>query len=459
MIPYIDFRTNNHFDRIENPFENSTAKLTVLLDSKTLSESDINFIFSLNDGINVEVISTYIENVKSHQLSEGQERDDNLHFTLRDDKKETLTHYAVLGLTRINQTSSTLADQYGTEKEIFDSIVLSSTAQSIGAHILVTNNTILLDNKDKGIINKVNPLGPNDTIALIGLLRRSRNIFDTILESDEKVTLRNGHAKWTFFWAASREYIAQGWEFVSSTNQISVERPRELSLALHSRLSNVLKCRDEIQKSLLIKQSNDSVENAIFYFEYYLLNVTATFDILARIIDEIYKPIDAKSKRIKNISWRNGWRNSLSKVEPNLSSIMDKETISRDVLEFAATLRNYIHGEGLLGSQHSVNGKVAPVLIQIPLHEVKRLKPVIERLWKNRLGDQYLTSESIMLDIGMVVEELTPSVIAAINRIIGAIDFSVIENFDSNKVKGEPDDWYARNDKVQILRQIGLGHN
>jgi len=431
--------------------------MRVLLDSESLSESDINFIVGMSDVINIEVISTYNKFGKKHQLSEAVERDGDLHFTKTDDEKETRTHYAVLGLSRIRQTSATLAGSYGTEADIFDAIVLSETAQSVGAHVLVTNNAILLGNKDKGIINSVNPLTSNDAIALVGLLRRSRNIFDTVLDSDGRVTLRNGHSKWTFFWAASREYINKGWELVSSANQISVERPKELSLALHSRLSNVLKCRDEIQKSLLVKQSNDSVENAVFYFEYYLLNVTATFDVLARIIDEIYKPVDAKDKRVKSISWRNGWRKLLHNVEPNLADVMSKQTTSRDVLEFAATLRNYIHGEGLLGSQHSVNGKTAPILLQIPLDEVGELKPIIERLWRGKFSNRYITDESIMLDIGVVVEGLTPLTIYALNQIINKIDFSVIENFDATKVKGEPSDWYASKDKSQILRQIGLG--
>jgi len=456
MIPYVNFKDNNSFTKLPNPFEDSSIPMIVFLDEDTVKDSSrINLLISQLDEQHLKVVSN--SKIRHQHVNYLDERKGFLMFDEVDILKERVVHHG-LEIDNIRKTfDSSSFSNWGSTDELIRAAVASRTAEAIHAHIIITSDPVLLEHADKGILNKVLPLNSQDGLALIGLLLRSRGKYKTLTEKTDSYTNIFNHTKWLFFWSAARDYIPGGWKLVSATQQLNESNASELSLTLMARASNVLKCRDEIHKNLLITQTNSSVDEALFYFEYYLINIAALFDVIARVVDEIYRPVDRRNRRIGNRSWRGHWLAQLISTAPEFESLMQLGSFNRDVLEFTATLRNYIHAEGLNGSSHSKNGKTAPILIDLPRSEVPNLKPIVLRLWGDAFGRDYILDDMMMLEVGVIVERLTPYAITVINNIIEVIDYNAITDYNESIVQTEePADWYAKGHMDQIKGLIGL---
>jgi len=455
LISYVDLSTRSGFQNRVNPFDDTSKVLTAYVDIDSFDDDFVKkLLFNLDDGLNVQLISQ--SELTKRSIVFEAERNNCLIY--REDVDNTTRYVGVAGIAQIRGLSLQL-QSFGTSEEVAEAIKLSRLAEATGASLLITENKILLNNPDKSIINRVAALSLGDAVATLGLLLRSREVYEIRLSSFGDVSYSFKHSKWDFFWAASRQLIYSGWALVSSASQLDSIYGRDLSLTLLARISSTLKCRDAIQTNVLRSQSNNSVEESIFYFEYFLINATAAFDNLARIVDTVYRPTDKSGKRFKrsNISWRSGWFQALKSQYPDIAGVMEGGGKGRDVLEFTATLRNYIHEDGMRGAMHTSNGKPAAILIDLPRSSVKSVRPIIDRLWNQSKGLGYPDNETLMLSINFVVENLTADIVQVVNSIVREIDFGAVEGFKSEDVKSEePNDWYAKGHNKEILALIGL---
>jgi hypothetical protein len=347
--------------------------------------------------------------------------------------------------------------RFGTVTEIERAIIAALTYERSNAHIFVTNDAFLLDNKKPGFLTGSFPTKLSDAIALIGLIQRKRNNYKIIEHRVGDSTITYSHARWLFFLYASRDLLPAAWKLVTGCAQMQGDKYRNLALAAIVRTSSALKCRDNIHEQLFLDQSNSSTEDAIFYLDFFLVCFTAAFDVLARIADGIYQPTTSRGRRIGKITWRGeDWLNRLSIEDPLLAALMQPSSFSRDVLDFIASLRNYIHEEGLHGSMHRKNGKPAPLLLHIPKTETIRIDAILRRLNGGKVIE-YQNPDDLVLKIGDLVEWITPLAVQALNNIMQAIDITRIPNYDPSMVQtGAPTDWPKRKQLDEIRSLLGL---
>lgn len=455
MIPYyINFEQNYKTLRPINPFMTYDAPLVLFIDKESFEDGEkenLDFLLKQAGSEKLTVIST--EEEGNAQLQYISEENDILHLRvvyLDDPEKEKRC-----GIPTVSQYKEIAASpeftRWATTEEVERAFVTAKISEEIEAHALVTNDQFLLSHRDLEIVADSNPLNVTEAITLIGLFQRQCGNYSVVVDRRKGgQTATISYSRWLFFWYASRDLLPSSWQLVSGCAQMSNKKCRNMALTVISRVSNVLKCRDHIHEQLFLEQTNSSTEDAVFYLDFYIISLTAAFDVLARIANTIYKP-----KYKGNISWRNkDWLNALHKKDSTLANLMAKQAFARDVLDLVAGLRNYIHEEELQGAMHSKNGKPAPVLLHVPEDKASEIKEIAERVTN---GDWVIDAsypEATFLEIGEFVERVTPMAMQAIEDLMQSIDITKIPNYDpSNLQKTPPQDWPSE-EEIAILRKL-----
>ncbi len=457
MIPYIDFGTKNRMSHAESPFVTHDKPIVVFIDRETLDDGDeLEFLMRQADGKRLHVISTQDEG--SAHL-EYKARDDGVlefEVTMLDG-----TGGGRYGIPFVQQykdiASSPEFTRWGTAEEIERAFIASKTAENLNAQVFITGDKILLEHKDMGIISSSYPLTLADGLALIGLILRRRNDYAVVADRQGGSTFTYDHGRWSFFWHASRDMLPAAWRLVTGCAQMD-DRCRDLALTAIQRTSNALKSRDHVHEQIFLEQSNSSTEDAIFYLDYYLISFTAAFDVLARIAEEIYQPVSGRGRSVKRVTWRGrDWLAALGRQDSALAALMAPQTTNRDVLDFIARLRNYIHAEGLQGATHIKNGKKAPLLLHVPEAEVSDIADIITRIGGGSWVVDRPRPNVMFLELGELAERITPLAIEALNNLMNAIDITRVPGHDPSKIQTSPPaDWLPAKQIADIRRLIGL---
>lgn len=456
MIPYINFRSKQQTLAPENPFVAVNKPLVVFIDRTTfVVGADLEFLLRQADSEKLFVIST--EKEGNAQLAYIPREEDILEFTVTK-SDGTVAHHGIPFVQQFKRIAmSPDLTRWATPEAIERAFIAAQTAKKLEAHIFITNDKFLLEHKDIGIIANSNPLNLSDATALIGLVQRRRNNFKIVIERQGTSTFTSIHGRWSFFWFASRDLLPSAWRLVTGCAQMPDDKCRDLALTAISRTSNALKCRDHIHEQIFLEQTNSSTEDAIFYLDYYFISFTAAFDALARIADEIYQPTDSRGRRLRSITWRGSWLQALAREDATLAALMAPGLFNKDVLDFIASLRNYIHEEGLKGATHIKNGKPAPVLVRIPEAEVSNITTIINRLSGGTWVVDYHQPDAMFLGLSDLVEKITPLAIEALDSIMKAIDITRIPGHDPSKVETKaPADWPSQYELAYIRKLLGL---
>lgn len=458
MIPYVDFASKRRGFAPENPFVTTNKPLVVFIDRASFdSGDDLEFLLRQADGEKLFIIST--EKEGNAQLAYIPRDDDVLEFRVANLDGTGVAHHGITSLSQF-KSLATASDftRWATAEEIERAFIAAKTVENMDAHIFVTNDKFLLEHKDIGIIADSYPMDIADATALIGLVQRRRNNFKIVVDRRDGATITSGHGRWSFFWYGSRDLLPSAWRLVTGCAQMPDDKCRDLALAAISRTSNALKCRDHIHEQVFLEQTNSSTEDAIFYLDYYLISFVAAFDVLARVADEIYQPTTAKGKRIKPVTWRGkDWLKGLANQDAALAGLMAPKAFNRDVLDFIASLRNYIHAEGLQGAMHSKNGKTAPLLLHIPKSEVPSIAAIIKRLGGGSWIVDRPRPDVMFLELGDLVERITPLAIEALESTMKAIDITKVPGHDPSKVQTKaPEKWLSKAELADIRRLLGI---
>lgn len=456
MIPYyINFEHPYKTLQPINPFTAYNAPLVLFIDKESFvgdEKENLDFLLKQAGSEKLTVISTGEEG--NAQLQRIPEENDILQLRVvyfdGPEKGEKRC-----GIPMVSQYKEMAAGpeftRWATTDEVERAFVTAKISEEIEAHTLVTNDQFLLNHRDLGVITESNPLSVAETIALIGLFQRRCGNYSVVvsrLKGGQTGTF--SYARWLFFWYTSRDLLPSSWQLVSGCAQMSNKRCGDMALTAISRVSDVLKCRDHIHEQLFLEQTNSSTEDAVFYLDFYLLSLTAAFDVLARVANTIYMPEYKGS-----ISWRNKkWLNPLYKKDSTLADLMAKQAFARDILDLVAGLRNYIHEERLQGAMHSKNGEPAPTLLRVPEDKANEIKEITERVtdgdWIVDASRPYAT----FVEIGEFVERVTPMAMQAIEGIMQAIDVTRVPNYDSSKIQvAPPQDWPSK-EEIALLRKL-----
>ncbi|HZS41420.1 MAG TPA: hypothetical protein VFF06_31540 [Polyangia bacterium] len=297
-------------------------------------------------------------------------------------------------------------------------------AGSVGCDAFVTESSGLRRIAE-AFAKESNPLAPETALSVIGLHLRLREDF-VIRQNGPSRYQTNGTGYYSLV-AHDLLREAERWtDCCPGTEVLLGPSTAGLARAVPSRVSRALRARDRMHGYLLRIPSEAAVDEALFYFDGFLVALAGAFDAAAQVAARAYKVSR------DHISWRDTpWRNRLVAVEPSLSSVLDQRCL--DVIEMLFALRNTVHGETfhLIGLLHP-NGEVANYHVSVPERNRQRLLDAAERLgglesWGLRNSE----ATSLSFDLGRYVETLLPNATATLNSIMAAID---VDRFD------DPDD-------------------
>lgn len=185
-----------------------------------------------------------------------------------------------------------------------------------------------------------------------------------------------------------------------------------LADAVVNRIARALRARDRMHGFLFREPSPASIDEALFYFDAFLVAVGGAFDAAARVADSAYKI----GQRMPG--WRRErWRKQLAKLAPALAEAVGRGTPLGATLEVVSRLRNLLHEEplkvfGVLGSGY----KVAEYRAAIPDADRAELLAGVAQLGGvQRWGLGDIQAEFLSLDLGRYVEAGLPAAISGLN--------------------------------------------
>ena len=121
-------------------------------------------------------------------------------------------------------------------------------------------------------------------------------------------------------------------------------RPFVLLRALEARIGRALVARDYVEIRIRHWHPDDVWDEALYFFESFLLSLGGALDALARALDSALR-MNSSAGSIGFLKAR--WRNQLLARAPSLERFLADDTHFIAVIEAIAVLRNYIHEEVL----------------------------------------------------------------------------------------------------------------
>lgn len=296
--------------------------------------------------------------------------------------------------------------------------LLAQVAESLEPDAFVTDDRFLLDFRRPDFIG-MNFLSSMDAIALIGSHLRNRGHF-TIKRNflgDQPSFPPMGRP--LFYWVLCREMLPNGWRWFSGIVASDEATGGELTGLGHSmftRVSQALRARDYAHWHLLQREENAGTDEALLYLDMMLLSLTASFDVVARIID-VALGLRTPSQQI---TWNNDrWRQVLRKADASFDSIMTPSASHGQTHRLLSILRNSIHGKALttLALERGEN-RLTRMLV-LPNADRSELRHLLTCLGGlESWGYEEIAHAFTCVKAGMVSEQLMPLVTAALNDLM-----------------------------------------
>ena len=326
------------------------------------------------------------------------------------------------------------------EEQVARLLFLASASFHLGTDALATGSEFLLTDAPRGIVARSNPMTLRQTVALIGLFLRSRGDF--VVEMHSKVTFSLDRG--LFYWVLARELLPAGWRWCSACVHSSFgsgdDTPELLGASALARFDRTLRARDRLQEQFQVRQTNNTMDEALFYLDVALLELAGAFDAVARVAHLAY----GLSGGLNSASWRRDeWRDRLARHAKDLADLMDDEQPTRDVFELIALLRNSIHGAALQGIAFETLGKPRgrESLVLIPSRDEKRFQNAVARIGGDaHWGVRRLDDGSTYLDPHEFVEAIVPAAAVVLDLLMSHTDVERLPAVEPKELlTGAPD--------------------
>ncbi len=241
-----------------------------------------------------------------------------------------------------------------------------------------------------------------------------------------------------FYGTAAWELVPEAWRCVSACRAAGQAIGRDtfciLGRAVVERMERALRARDRLHEQFQVPQNHDTADEALFYLDMLLVQLSGAFDALARVAHLGFGLPGSH----REASWRHpGWRDRLARQAPMLAALMTDQTEERDALELVALLRNSVHGEPFTPVTRRRAGQTDK-LIQLPQDDTPRFLAAVGR----RGGDTAwgihsvaATPGGIMMEADTYVEALLPTVARSLNALMRATE---VERFPGSHTAGSP---------------------
>ena len=349
-----------------------------------------------------------------------------------------------------------LAEQYARDKSeagiraLTDRLLLASHAELHGSDAYVTASDDLIRVARKGFFAGANIMTPEEALALIGLYLRLRGDFGHHHSGGSRVTFgRSGFYRGL---ACSLLPESERW-FACCPSHVNPwdVAPRDLAEAVVTRIERALRARDRLHQALLVERTPEANDEALFYFDMFLVSLAGAFDAIARVAHKAYgmngsifdanwrkehrrrKPETLFLAFVRGVlGWlapttvsrpRTTWMQRLGESAPTVAQLMFPHEPTRDALEAVVQLRNSIHAEALstigfhdTGSSHTEYPVVVPPAARRELVGVVR-----RRGGDGAWGIRELDREAFVLDVATYVECALEHAVSGVNKLMRAV--------------------------------------
>lgn len=333
---------------------------------------------------------------------------------------ESNTMLGIYGVDRLQQLSREIAAQVRRpEAEIFEALCFAAASDELDADGFVTERDYLLGRE-----------GPRDPVAfraseafaLVGLIRRTHQ--NDSLGSDMGGLRLLGS---TYHFVLERELLRDGWPWFSSVvSSGTVNRDDGLvylAQTARERFTRVLQIRERLHMAAKGEPTRSRGDEMVFQLETFLMFLSASFDAVARVAHITYLTGDYGAAGFR----REGWRESLRAVAPNLAALGDDDTRGGKILQVIGALRNTIHGEGLRSGEIKQSGQPTLQLVRLTEREGQRLKRGLESIGADLAAwGVHETRTDLRVAADRFVEALLPESVTLLNQLMAATDTALL---------------------------------
>jgi hypothetical protein len=362
----------------------------------------------------VELWSTHNDAWPHLQIDWTSSRDDRLRVHWTSSTRRSLTGVWPASQYRQAAHQAVTLGLMEDEEMAYRELVLAAACADSRMDALVTDSALLLD-RPPGV--RGNPMPSAAAVASLGLFLRLRGDYHV----SRDLTLDRG----MFYGLAAWELVPEAWRYVNACRSTGQAIGRDtfwiLARAVVERMERALRARDRLHEQFQIPQSHDSADEALFYLDMLLVQLSGAFDALARVA---HLGLGLNGS-YRHASWRNsGWRAQLAKPAPTLAALMADETEERDALDLVALLRNSVHGEPFTPTPRRVAGQTIN-LIQLPAEDTPLFLAAVGRRGGDAAWGMHpvaTTSGGIRIEADTYVEVLLPAVARSLNALMRATE-------------------------------------
>ena len=346
------FSEDDHFERTQRFFSLFSKPIKITFHDPGLSNSSDEDVFCLDilekirDCKDSKLDIFYFDSQKSPAISflNLSEDGNSLEFKLIPDNRESYFNYRVRFLDRIKNQANQIF--YSSSYKDTSIEQISKGIRDVYAHleidsdVFITNDIWLLENQ----IDSANIVSPQEAFRFVTLFCRLNDEFLYPGLSMKQYKIESTH----FYWVAVNHiisdllslnrYIGQNYDIESDI--------RWTSLSIVYRCASSLETLDNIGKYYYFFDGQNAYAKLIYFFEYLMLLLVSTFELLQQVICEIYG-IKEKKYNINLNPWGSKFDIFVKKLKKNdygykICEVLKNEK-NESILKLLYIFRNNIH--------------------------------------------------------------------------------------------------------------------
>ena len=326
---------------------------------------------------------------------------------------------------------------------------LLKAAENRDIDFYVTDSDFLLKYTPKRVWG-TNVVTSDEAISVVGTHLRNRGNF--LLEASTDGWLKRSLDRISFYMILRLSILGPLNLSLTPGDAEMVESIKAPG-ALNYRCEQMLKSRDHALVNLLQPRNNSTSDEALYFFDMFLLTMGGMLDALAKIADH---ELSLKSKNF-DIGWnKKKWQQRIKGVDKTLYDLASRESRGRSLLDLHAVLRNSIHGERIDALHYRGDSKPEQSLIVLSGEDATKAAESITRLGGLEVwGAAESLSNDVWLDVGVVMERLFEDCTIFMIQIAHQLEMTGEErNYNPS-----PDDWlFAQETRERIAMLAGCYH-
>lgn len=318
-------------------------------------------------------------------------------------------------------------------KEVFNDLIVANAHCSVKQDILITSSKWLLGNRKNRFIEEANPHSPSEALKIIGLLLRIRNDF--------RYAGNFAFDKGLYYWVLTRQKLPTMWKYFSAcvySEEIRKDNISILGQSILTRSCRAIQARDHIGKQFYLYQNNNSRDETMYHFDYFMLLISGAIDAQARVANRTYEIYSTEKER--NASFRNKeYTTKLEKSAPRLANFISSEYF-QDISLLISKMRNSIHGAGLLPIAYKKEFESEVSLIRIPDSDRQTVLDICSKYTSPTEWGLIIWPDAIFTNPFLFTENILEHTFNIINNIADATEVEKLFPFgtDLSKIDQAP---------------------